>query len=70
MEIQTVPMLRQVVEAVKKIQVKKRAGMRWLEHDEAAKAHRREIASTKALKDLEALKTGARADNYRTSFFR
>ena len=69
MEIHTVPRLKQFVETVK-IQVKKRAGMRWLEHDEAAKAHRREIASTKALKDLEALKTGARADNYRTSFFR
>ena len=69
MEIQTVPMLRQVVEAVK-TQVKKRTGMRWLEHDEAAKAHRCQIASTQAMKDLEALKSGARADNYRTSFFR
>ena len=69
MEIQTVPMLRQVVEAVK-TQVKKRTGMRWLEHDEAAKAHRCQIASTQALKDLEALKSGARAANYRTSFYR
>jgi hypothetical protein len=69
MEIQTVPKLRQFVESLK-TQVKKRTGIRWLEHDEAAKVHRCQLASAQALKDLEALKSGARGDNYRTSFYR
>ena len=69
MEMQTVPRIRQFVETVK-TEVKKRTGIRWLEHDEAAKVHRCQIASNQALKDLEALKSGARSDVYRSSFVR
>ncbi|MFW9919004.1 MAG: hypothetical protein ACFFED_05345 [Candidatus Thorarchaeota archaeon] len=58
----------QIVESIKS-QVRKRTA-RWLEYDEGARYQRCEIASAQALKDLEALKSGTRADSYRSSFLR
>ncbi|MFW9848644.1 MAG: hypothetical protein ACFFF4_05860 [Candidatus Thorarchaeota archaeon] len=69
MELETVPRIRQLVETVK-TEVKKRTGLRWLEHDEAVRAHRCQIASDQALRDLEAVKSGARAGSNRTGYFR
>jgi len=41
-----------------------------IKYDEAARLHRCTIASEQALKDLEKIKTGAKMDNYRSSFVR
>jgi len=58
----------QIVESIK-AQVRKRTA-RMLEYDEGARYQRCEIASAQALKELEALKSGVRSENYRSSFIR
>ncbi len=66
--VQAVSIIDQVIEVVK-TQVKKRTA-RWLEYDEGARYHRCQIASSQALRDLEAIKTGSGSEIYRHSFRR
>ncbi|MFW9954328.1 MAG: hypothetical protein ACFFD3_07230 [Candidatus Thorarchaeota archaeon] len=68
MEMQTVTVLRQMVEVVK-TQVRKRTA-RWLEYEEGARYHRCEIAAQQALNDLERIKTSGRVDSLRNGFTR
>jgi len=66
--IQTVSIFDQFIEVVK-TQVRKRTA-RWLEYEEGARHHRCQIASNKALRELEGIKTGTRSESYRHSFIR
>ena len=67
-EMRTIPRISGALDVVR-IEVRKRTA-RWLEHDEAARYHRCQIASEQALKDLERIKSGTKSDSYRTSFMR
>ena len=66
--VQTVSIIDQVIEVIK-TQVRKRTA-RWLEYEEGARHHRCQIASNKALGELEGIKTSTRSESYRYSFLR